>query len=208
MGAMGARCSCLAGARAPRPEGCHVSEDTFSELAFGQRPALSEHIVLEANSEGHSNPGSSSIASPSHRKPTLLGGRARAEMKSAGGGAPMSKDDPWTWPEWALRGRRSEIEVLVTDEGLGEKRWVEAVPQSRVVDKSGSDTYLSVQYSWDGVVYDEDFGPEQVRRRGSGESVAELLRSGSGPGAEEGGDGVGPAAAGGLTGEAPPSTAK
>eukprot|EP00928_Gymnodinium_smaydae_P085689 TRINITY_DN6924_c5_g1_i1.p2 TRINITY_DN6924_c5_g1~~TRINITY_DN6924_c5_g1_i1.p2 ORF type:complete len:246 (+),score=63.39 TRINITY_DN6924_c5_g1_i1:760-1497(+) len=41
------------------------------------------------------------------------------------------------------------------------------MPVQRVVDESGNDAYLSVQYMWDGESYDQDFGPEHVRRVGA-----------------------------------------
>merc|ERR1712039_747837 len=81
----------------------------------------------------------------------------------------------WSWPDWAVQSRSPDIEVLVTDDAAAVSCWVAAVPQCRVVDRDGRDTFLSAQYLWEGEYFDEDFGPEQVRRRGSSVTVAAML---------------------------------
>jgi len=58
----------------------------------------------------------------------------------------------------------------------GEGRWLEAVPQSRVVDCTGRDNFLSAEYRWAGDLYLQDFGPQHVRRRGElGNVLASFL---------------------------------
>ncbi|CAK0860562.1 unnamed protein product [Prorocentrum cordatum] len=84
----------------------------------------------------------------------------------------------WSWPERCL-GRGYCIEVLVTEDGstdAAQGRWVDAVPQQRVVDEAGRDAYLCAEYEWDSDTYREDFGPERVRPAGSLYSVYEQLR--------------------------------
>ncbi|CAK0860563.1 unnamed protein product [Prorocentrum cordatum] len=57
----------------------------------------------------------------------------------------------WSWPERCL-GRGYCIEVLVTEDGstdAAQGRWVDAVPQQRVVDEAGRDAYLCAEYEWD-----------------------------------------------------------
>merc|ERR1712087_237285 len=81
----------------------------------------------------------------------------------------------WEWPAWCLNFKRPSIEVYVEDEDTGRGRWVDAEPQSRVVDKSGRDAYLCAEYEWDGEFYVQDFGPQHVRRRGQKTTVFELF---------------------------------
>merc|ERR1712232_1359223 len=90
---------------------------------------------------------------------------------AAAGGLPKR----WEWPSWCLNFKSPSIEVFVVDDDTGVGRWVEAEPQSRVVDKSGRDAYLCVEYEWDGEYYVQDFGPQHVRRRGQLETVFALF---------------------------------
>lgn len=82
----------------------------------------------------------------------------------------------WEWPKWCLTFKEPCIEVYVVDDETGECRWVHAVPQSKVVDKSGRDAYLCVEYEWNGDFFFQDFGPQTVRRRGDDKSVFDILR--------------------------------
>jgi len=93
--------------------------------------------------------------------------------RDSGGASGMPKR--WEWPPWCLNFKEPCIEVLVEDEDGGESRWVEAEPQSRVVDKVGRDAYLCAEYEWDGELYVQDFGPQHVRRRGQKTTVFELF---------------------------------
>jgi len=93
--------------------------------------------------------------------------------RDSGGAGGMPKR--WEWPPWCLNFKEPCIEVLVEDEDGGESRWVEAEPQSRVVDKVGRDAYLCAEYEWDGELYVQDFGPQHVRRRGQKTTVFELF---------------------------------
>jgi len=72
------------------------------------------------------------------------------------------------------------IEVYVTDEDTGEGRWCEAEPQCRIVDTTGNDAYLCVEYDWGDELYVQDFGPQHVRRRGQQLNVAQMLENGAG----------------------------
>merc|ERR1719245_2227713 len=81
----------------------------------------------------------------------------------------------WEWPPWVLDSHKPDIEVFVCDDETGESRWVEAVPQCRIVDANGHDSFLSAAYEWDGELYDQDFEPDHVRKRGSQISVRHLL---------------------------------
>lgn len=86
----------------------------------------------------------------------------------------------WEWPPWCLNFKEPCIEVFVVDDDDGgQGRWVEAEPQSRVVDKAGRDAYLCAEYEWDGEFYVQDFGPQHVRRRGQKTTVFELFEKGS-----------------------------
>lgn len=87
----------------------------------------------------------------------------------------------WEWPPWCLNFKNPEIEVYVVDEDDGGKgRWVEAEPQSRVVDKAGRDAYLCVEYEWDNEFYVQDFGPQHVRKRGNKQTVFDMFDKGGG----------------------------
>lgn len=98
-------------------------------------------------------------------------------------GADLSSDSAatreWKWPEWALDRRSQAIEVFVLDENhRSGGAWVRAKAKMRVVDDRGSDAYLSAEYRWKGEVYDEDFGPDRVRRCGEEATVWELISLG------------------------------
>jgi len=82
----------------------------------------------------------------------------------------------WEWPAWCLDFQKPMIEVFVKDEETGRSLWVAGEPQSRVVDKTGRDVYLSAEYDWGGEYYVQDFGPQHVRRRGEHTTVLELLQ--------------------------------
>mmetsp|Transcript_58322 Transcript_58322/g.148093 ORF Transcript_58322/g.148093 Transcript_58322/m.148093 type:complete len:436 (-) Transcript_58322:49-1356(-) len=89
----------------------------------------------------------------------------------------------WEWPTWCLNFKQPCIEVYVVDEDTGVGRWTNAEPQSRVVDKTGRDAYLCVEYEWDGEYYVQDFGPQHVRRRGHKETVFSLFEQAQADGA-------------------------
>mmetsp|Transcript_8667 Transcript_8667/g.15605 ORF Transcript_8667/g.15605 Transcript_8667/m.15605 type:complete len:613 (-) Transcript_8667:180-2018(-) len=91
---------------------------------------------------------------------------------------PSSKAQ-WEWPGWAMDSSSACIEVYVEDEETGSSRWVAATPQTRVVNKQGHDAFLTVQYEWDGEVYDQDFEPHHVRRRGFTKTVKEMIDAGT-----------------------------
>lgn len=101
------------------------------------------------------------------------GGGGGAAGSAAAPGAALAKR--WEWPTWCLNFKQPCIEVWVVDDDTGVGRWVEAEPQSRVVDKSGRDAYLCVEYDWDGEYYVQDFGPQHVRRRGQKETVFQVF---------------------------------
>jgi len=104
--------------------------------------------------------------------PTLAAPPANVN-RSAAPPKPRTMPIGWEWPAWCLNFKAPCIEVYVDDEENNEGRWVEAEPQSRVVDKAGRDAYLCVEYEWDGEFYVQDFGPHQVRRRGQTSTVAD-----------------------------------
>uniref|UniRef100_A0A7S1AUX3 Uncharacterized protein n=1 Tax=Noctiluca scintillans TaxID=2966 RepID=A0A7S1AUX3_NOCSC len=100
---------------------------------------------------------------------------------------PHTKDDAlrplptkWKWPEWCLDRKNPAIEVYVIDEETGEGRWCSAEPESRVVDKYGGDNWLSAEYEWDDDYYVQDFGPRLVRRRGTTETVFDMVQKSQG----------------------------
>merc|ERR1711963_1153603 len=90
-------------------------------------------------------------------------GKENQNPPSVSSGSPPGR---WEWPAWCLNFKSPCIEVYVVDDDTGVGKWVEAEPQSRVVDKAGKDAYLCVEYEWDGEFYVQDFGPQHVRRRG------------------------------------------
>mmetsp|Transcript_66901 Transcript_66901/g.160180 ORF Transcript_66901/g.160180 Transcript_66901/m.160180 type:complete len:603 (+) Transcript_66901:174-1982(+) len=92
---------------------------------------------------------------------------------------PRSDSKAWEWPEWAMDSSSACIEVFVEDEDTGDSRWVPATPQTRVVNKQGHDAFLTVQYEWDGEIYDQDFEPHHVRRRGATKTIKDMIDSGT-----------------------------
>jgi len=101
--------------------------------------------------------------------------RNQFEKPSVGGGSFGKQPDHWEWPPWCLIVKDPCIEVFVEDEDTGDSRWVRAEPQNRVVDPHGNDTFLCAEYEWDGEYYNQDFGPQHVRRRGAKYTVKELV---------------------------------
>ena len=74
---------------------------------------------------------------------------------------------------------KGAIEVFVDDEDSLQRRgaWVEAFPKQRVVDERGRDAFLLAEDQWtDGEVYEQDFMPEHVRRKGSLVSARDAWR--------------------------------
>eukprot|EP00929_Paragymnodinium_shiwhaense_P000816 TRINITY_DN101022_c0_g1_i1.p1 TRINITY_DN101022_c0_g1~~TRINITY_DN101022_c0_g1_i1.p1 ORF type:complete len:679 (-),score=165.85 TRINITY_DN101022_c0_g1_i1:60-2096(-) len=109
--------------------------------------------------------------------------RQRREEEAMAAGPPAAHVAPsancvlpkrWEWPAWALDKNKPCIQVWVEDEDAGSK-WCDAVPLTRVVGEDGTDAFLAVQYQWDGECFDQDFGPEHVRRRGEASTVKEYL---------------------------------
>eukprot|EP00443_Scrippsiella_acuminata_P040669 CAMPEP_0115240046 /NCGR_PEP_ID=MMETSP0270-20121206/37711_1 /TAXON_ID=71861 /ORGANISM="Scrippsiella trochoidea, Strain CCMP3099" /LENGTH=158 /DNA_ID=CAMNT_0002655021 /DNA_START=162 /DNA_END=638 /DNA_ORIENTATION=+ len=155
--------------------GCSCSEAVLDEVTLTQGDTAADLVHPMALLGAH--------------KPMLLG--ARATSPSGRGGlkaGPAKASEPskahtekvlecgtWSWPDWAVQSRIPDIQVFVVDDEAGVSCWVDAVPQCRVVDREGRDTFLSAQYCWEGEHFDEDFGPEQVRRRGSTLTVAQIL---------------------------------
>lgn len=185
---MGARCSCNDDSTGEIivASGCTCSEAALNEVTLTQSPSASDFVHPANVTGGH--------------RPMLLGGRAcfaaggcvkpansspswgnlNAGLAKEAAGLKETTDEvrergSWGWPDWAVQSRTPDIEVFVVDDVAGVSRWVDAVPLCRVVDREGRDTFLSAQYCWDGEYYDEDFGPEQVRRRGSTLTVAQIL---------------------------------
>lgn len=88
----------------------------------------------------------------------------------------MALPPGFVWPPWCLSQKDPQIEVLVVD---GERTaWVAGHPRTRVVNPQGQDAWLAVEYPWDGTSYDEDFGPDRVRRRGETVTVLEQAKQG------------------------------
>jgi len=90
---------------------------------------------------------------------------------TGGGSVAAGMQERWEWPQWCLNFKEPCIEVFVEDEETNSGRWVMGEPQSRVVDKTGRDAYLCVEYEWDGEFFVQDFGPQHVRRRGEQKPV-------------------------------------
>jgi len=103
------------------------------------------------------------------------GGGPPPQDPAGAAGAPGQSPKRWEWPPWCLNFKSPCIEVYVVDDETGVGRWVEAEPQSRVVDKAGRDAYLCVEYEWDGDYYVQDFGPQHVRRRGQTTTVFQMF---------------------------------
>lgn len=114
-----------------------------------------------------------------------MGGNATSSAPAANKethppGTAGSAPGRWEWPSWCLNFKSPCIEVFVVDDDTGKGKWVEAEPQSRVVDKAGRDAYLCVEYEWDGEFYVQDFGPQHVRRRGHNTTVLESFDQAAG----------------------------
>jgi len=127
----------------------------------------------------------------SERPPPALGsgsgtGARPQEAVGTAGAVGTSSSPPgqnpkrWEWPPWCLNFKAPCIEVYVVDDETGVGKWVEAEPQSRVVDKAGRDAYLCVEYEWDGEYYVQDFGPQHVRRRGQQLTVFHMFEKAAG----------------------------
>lgn len=86
----------------------------------------------------------------------------------------------WVWPKWCRDRKAGYLEVKVTETGPTASRWVAAMPIAQVVDKHvrpgyGGRKYLCAEYLWDGELYQEDFGPDRVRRKGDTRSLLDVL---------------------------------
>mmetsp|Transcript_1595 Transcript_1595/g.3510 ORF Transcript_1595/g.3510 Transcript_1595/m.3510 type:complete len:335 (+) Transcript_1595:95-1099(+) len=83
----------------------------------------------------------------------------------------------WEWPEWALKRKPPCIEVYVVDDSDDhDNRWIRAIPKARLRSETGNDSYLQCSYDWeDGERYEEDFGPDRVRRIGTKQTVQDVL---------------------------------
>jgi len=102
-------------------------------------------------------------------------GAAQEETRQPEASAPRQKQK-WIWPAWALDSTNPCIEVFVEDEDHPDGgAWVDAVPQSRVVDVNGADTFLHAQYTWDGELYDQEFEPQHVRQRGAQKTALDVF---------------------------------
>lgn len=105
--------------------------------------------------------------------------------------ASASSSSSWKWPRWSLDRGSCPIEVFVLDEKHKQGGdWVIAMPKMRVLDDRGNDAYLSAEYCWKGELFDEDFGPDRVRRCGEETTVWELLCSRGGFLSPTGSEGV------------------
>lgn len=81
----------------------------------------------------------------------------------------------WSWPDWCVQ-KGATIEVRVFDEDLGKDVWMAATIVERIVDPNGQDSYLCAQYVWSGESYQEDFGPDKVRKVGTEYTVFDQLK--------------------------------
>lgn len=124
-------------------------------------------------------PAPTPVPAPTSQPPAPVGSSGRLSSGgrlSAALSASAKIPDRWEWPKWAIDSRSPVIEVWVVDDDTGESRWIEGEPQSRVVDKTGRDAYLAVEYMWDNDYFVQDFGPQHVRRRGSKETVFDVFQ--------------------------------
>jgi len=96
---------------------------------------------------------------------------------STGGRKDISKVE-WSWPSWCLNQEAGQLQVYVLDEETSTGAWVSGIAMTRVVDPSGKDAYLHVQYLWEEEEYVEDFSPPRVRRVGQLMTVEDMIRSG------------------------------
>lgn len=109
---------------------------------------------------------------------SLAASRAAAEVRRQERDPPppdLPLPTSWEFPGWCLNFKTPSIEVYVVDDESGEGRWVSAEPKNRVVDKTGRDAYLHAEYSWDGVFYVQDFGPQHVRKKGMKLTLLQML---------------------------------
>lgn len=138
-----------------------------SPLSAWQRPQSDNgRNVPQLNSGSHSGPGGGA-------RPHDALAAASEPSNNSVAAAHMPKR--WEWPTWCLNFKEPCIEVYVVDDDTGKGKWVKAEPQSRVVDKSGRDAYLCVEYEWDGDYYIQDFGPQNVRKRGHEMTVFQMF---------------------------------
>lgn len=189
--------------RAPRPQGQGAMpdrtdgsgrvEDTLGETKIAPRPQAQGAKFLHPGLMDQAPEKQSSARSALPAEQSSARSAIPSEQSSARSAIPPERgrgsDDlektvqavrppqatQWAWPAWTLNSSDPCIQVYVDDEESGVSKWVDAVPQSRVVNANGVDAYLSVQYNWDGESYDEDFGPEKVRRRGETRTVKEMV---------------------------------
>jgi len=150
-----------------------------------QRPPQHSRLDSDSDSDGgrYSMHRENRQEPPKTTPPQAQSSIARDLMSGGGGkdsitgGASVAASMPkrWEWPQWCLNFKEPCIEVYVVDEETDEGRWVRAEPQSRVVDKNGRDAYLCVEYEWDGEFYVQDFGPQNVRRRGDKKTVFDVF---------------------------------
>lgn len=110
-----------------------------------------------------------------------LGGGGGSRGGGPGGGSPPLQsiaEVDWAWPPWCLNQRAGMLEVYVLDEDAGTGAWVGGIAMTRVVDPTGKDAYLHVQYVWDDEEYVEDFPPPRVRKIGQVMTVEDMIRCG------------------------------
>jgi hypothetical protein len=75
--------------------------------------------------------------------------------------------DVFRWQAWALDKYEPRIEVWVEDDVEGGGWWVDGVPRQRVLNESGNDAFILVAYEWENETYEQDFSPDQIRKRGA-----------------------------------------
>jgi len=153
------------GPRAFSPDDMRRSPSLASSYRALSCSAVSSAASIMPPASARSNNGGRKAAS-----------RSRAPTYAEPSAQQRGRRQAWQWPAWALRYKTPCIEVFVQDEDTGKSCWVEAEPQSSVIDPAGGDAFLAVEYSWDGEYYVQDFGPEHVRQKGSKTTVQELLR--------------------------------
>lgn len=134
------------------------------------RSVLPKNLAEPAASGRNSFPIPNSLRS---RSPGSFG-REKEQERSAMS-SPMRPG--WEWPVWCLVPKEPCIEVFVEDEDTGESRWVDGEPQNRVVNANGNDVFINVEYEWEGEFFNQDFGPQHVRKQGDTRTVMELCCS-------------------------------
>lgn len=159
------------GADLDSPDFTRGPRDHQRESRSGDRPADRKHQREE-------RPAPAAARVEQRSPPAVVPGAVDTPERRAPSSAPAGGAAPprWEWPKWALDSKNPQIEVYVIDEDTGLRRWCEAEPQSRVVDPSGRDAYLCVEYEWDGEYYTQDFGPQHVRRRGKQQTVFDSFK--------------------------------